>query len=75
MTINQEITQALDDNDHIVITGKRQGLILKEVESITGSIGRCLGNGSVFYSMGKKKIFVGDMPYHPSLSGATRIEL
>lgn len=73
MSITYKITQALDDHNSVIVTGENQGRILEEAEKISGGIGRCLSNGAIAYNIGGKKLFVGDMPSHPSLGNAARI--
>lgn len=75
MSIETKIITALKNHDNVVVTGKNQGMILEVVEKMSGEIGRTLSTGSVSYNVGNKKVFVGDMPHHPSLLGSARISL
>lgn len=75
MPIEMKINTALKHHDNVVVTGENQGKILEVVEKMSGEIGRTLSTGAVAYTVGKKKVFVGDMPHHPSLLGAARISL
>lgn len=75
MSIEMTINSALENHNNVVITGRNQGKILEAMEKMSGEIGRTLSTGAVAYTVGNKKVFVGDMPHHPSLLGAARISI
>lgn len=74
MTIKNTICKALEENDKVIVLGPNQGKILEAAEKISGGIGKTLSTGAVSYTVdGKKKVYVGNMPSHPSLLDAARI--
>lgn len=73
MSIENNIYEALNDHDNVIVTGANQGRILEVVEKMTGEIGKTLPTGAVSYNFHNKKVYVGDMPFHPSLGDAARI--
>ena len=72
-TIESKIATALSAHDNVVVSSKNQGKVLDVMEKMSGGIGRTLSTGAVAYTVGNKKVFVGDMPNHPSLMNAARI--
>lgn len=75
MTSNKDIIQAINNNDIVIISGSHQYRALNFLDTLIKGYGKTLSNGSVLYNFGVKKVFVGDMPEHPSLQHAYRMEM
>lgn len=69
------IHNAVREKKNLVFSGAHQGKALDILDSMTGNTGQMLSTGAIAYKVKSSTIIVGDMPRHPSLIGAQRMNL
>lgn len=76
MVSKAKIMEAISNNDIVVITGENQHQVLDILDGIYApKVGKTVSTGAVLYRFQDKSVYVGDMPAHPTLSSAYRMEI